>query len=104
MLPRQEFPYHLADDRCAPQAASGEDLEAQFTVRAAHDVHADIMYQRGGAVLRRARDGDLEFARQVSELRVKRRPLANDLAPGPRILELIGCDPRQMIGSNVANA
>ena len=88
MLARQELAHHLADDRRAPEAAAGENLKAQIAVGPAHDVHTDVVHQRGGTVLRRTRDGDLEFARQVGEFRMKRRPLADDFAPGPRILEL----------------
>ena len=62
------------------------------------------MYQRSRAVLGRTCYRDLEFTGQVGEFRMKRRPLANDLAPGPRIFEFIGRDPGQMIGCNVANA
>ncbi len=89
VLARQEVAHHLADDGRAAEAAAGENLEAQLAVGSAHDVHADVMHQRGGAILRRAGDRDLELARQIGEFRMEGRPLADELAPGPRILQLI---------------
>jgi hypothetical protein len=40
-----------------------------------------------------AADGDLELARQEGELGVQRAPLAQDLAVGPRVDDLVGATP-----------
>ena len=72
VLARQELAHHLADDGRAAEAASGENFKAQLAVGAAHDVHADVMHQRGGPILRRPGDRDLEFARQIGEFRDER--------------------------------
>ena len=50
------------------------------------------MDQHGRAVVGRARDRDLELARQKAELGMQGRPLPNELAVDPRILDLVGGD------------
>jgi hypothetical protein len=101
---RQEVAHHLADDGRAAEAAARKNFEAQFAIGAAHDVHSDVMHQGGRPVLRSARDGDLEFARQVGELGMKGRPLANDFAPRARIVEFVRRHSRQMVRRGVADA
>ena len=56
--------------------------EAQLAGFVLHQVQADVVPAGGGAVFRRAGDGDLELARQEGELGVQRAPLAQDLAKG----------------------
>ncbi len=48
--------------------------------------------------------GDLELARQEQELRVERRPLAEDLRVGARVGDLVGGDAGEMVGGDVADA
>ena len=57
-----------------------------------------------GAVMGSAGDGDLELSRQVAELGVETRPLADDLAVDPRVLDLVRCDTRVFVGRGVADA
>ena len=57
-----------------------------------------------GAILGGAGDRDLEFPRQPAELRMQRRPLAQDLAPGTRVLELVMGGAGERIGGDVAHA
>src|SRR5262249_49768783 len=64
----------------------------------------DIVHLHRRPVMRRAGDGDLELARQEGEFRMEGRPLPDDLAPDPRILDLVGRDAREMIGGYVADA
>src|SRR6202790_3837008 len=104
MLARQKLTHHLTDDGRPAKTAAREDFESKISRGTAHDVHADIMDQRSGAILRRAGDRDLELARKVREFGMERRPLPNDLAPGPRVLELIRRNSRQMIRGGVADA
>jgi hypothetical protein len=104
MLARQELAHDLTDDRRAAKSAAGDDFEAGFAVRSSHDVHADVVHHRGGPVLRRAGNCNLELARQVGKFGVESRPLADDLAPRPRVLDLVRRHAREMIGSHVANA
>jgi hypothetical protein len=103
-LPRQELAQHLADDRRAPEAAADEHAKAELARGIAHQVQADVVHLGGGPVGSRAGDGDLELARQVGEFRVQRRPLADDLAVGARVIDLIRGDARQVIGGDVAHA
>ena len=65
---------------------------------------ADIVEGDGGAIFGGAGDGDLELARQPAELRMQRRPLAQDLAPGTRVLELVMGGAGKRIGGDVAHA
>ena len=71
---------------------------------AAHDVHADVVHQRCGAIVGRPGHGNLELARQVAEFGMKRRPLPDDLAPGARILDFVRRDARKVIRGDVADA
>src|SRR5258708_35517189 len=102
MLARQELTHHLTDDRRPAKTAACEDFESKLSQRTAHDVHADIMDQRSGAILRRSRYGNLELARKVCEFGMERRPLPDDFAPGPRILEFIRGNSRKMIEDGIA--
>ncbi len=104
ILLRQEFADHVPDHRRAAEAAADQHLEAHFAGRVAHEMQADVVHARGGAILRRAGHGDLELARQIREFGMQRRPLPDVLAPRPRILELVGRHAREMIGSHVADA
>jgi hypothetical protein len=101
---RQVAADDLADHRRAPEAAADQNLEAEPAVGAVHDVHADIMDLGSGAVGRCAGHRDLELARQVAEFRMQRRPLADDLAPGPGVRDLVRRDARQMVGGDIADA
>ena len=56
------------------------------------------------AVFGGAGDGDLELARQPAEFRVQRRPLAQDLAPRTRVLQLVIGGAGERIGGDVAHA
>src|ERR1700730_11423306 len=104
MLARQKLTHHLTDDGRPAKTAAREDFESKVSRGTAHDVHANIMDQRSGAVLRSSRYRDLELARKVRELGMECGPLPDDLAPGPRVLELIRGNPRQMIRGDVADA
>jgi hypothetical protein len=67
-------------------------------------VQADIVGLDGGAVVLGARDAHLELARQPVELRVQRRPLADDLRVGARIGHLVRGGPGEVVGGDIANA
>ena len=62
------------------------------------------MHAHGGAVVGRAGDGDLELARQEAEFGMQRRPLAHDLAPDARILDLVDGGAGVVVGGDVADA
>src|ERR1700722_13407714 len=104
MLARQKFAHHLTDDGRPAKTAARKDFESKFSRGTAHDVYPDIMDQRSGAILGRSRYRNLEFARKVGELGMERRPLPDDLAPGPRILEFIRGNSRKMIRGGIADA
>jgi hypothetical protein len=99
----QELAQGLADHRRAAKAAAHDHLEADLALFVAPQAQADVMHTHGGAVVGRAGDGDLELARQEAELGMQRRPLAHDLAPDARILDLVDRGAGEMIGRDVAN-
>ena len=82
----------MADDRRAAQAAADDDAEADLARVVAHRLQADVVDEDRGAIARRAGDRDLELARQEREFRMERRPLADQLAPRPRIDDLVAGD------------
>ncbi len=104
VLPRQEFIDEVADDRGTAQAAADRDAEAQLAGVVLHRLQADVVHLDGGAVAHGAVDGDLELARQVGEFGVEGRPLADDLAPGARIDQLVAGDAGELVGGGVADA
>ena len=87
-----------------PRPPPTQHGEADLPVRVALQVQADVVHLGGGAILGRAGHGDLELARQVGELGVQRCPLADDLAVGTRIVDLVGGDAGQVVGGDVAHA
>ncbi len=62
------------------------------------------MGARGRAVLHRAGDGDLELARQVAELGVQGRELADRLGPDAGVVDLLGRRAGARVGCDVAHA
>jgi hypothetical protein len=88
----------------AAQAAADGNAKAQLAGCVLHRFQADVMHLDGGAVADGAVDGDLELARQVAELGVEGRPLADDLAPGARIDDLVLGHAGELIGGGVADA
>jgi len=101
---RHELGHARGDHRRAPHATAHVDREAQRAVVVVHQLEPDVVPAGGRAVLAAAADGDLELARQERELRVQRAPLAQDLAPGARVGDLVGCHARQHVGGDVAHA
>ena len=65
---------------------------------------ADVVHLHRGAVMGRAGYRDLELARQEGEFRMEGRPLADDLAPDARILDLVGGHAGEVIGGDIADA
>ncbi len=104
MLLLEEVPDLLADIGRAAHAAADEHAEAVPPFRPAHDAEADVVEGGGGAILGRARDGDLEFPRQPTEFGMQRRPLAQHLAPGARVFELVVDRAGEGVGGDVAHA
>ena len=101
---RQEVPHHLGDHRGAAEAAADADLVADLARVVADDAEADVVRLGHRPVVRRAGDADLELARQVEELRVVGRPLAEQLGRRARILDLVGGGAGEMVGGDVADA
>ena len=104
LLPRQELADHGADDRRAAHAAADPHLEADLAGVVLPQHQADVVPGGGGAVLERAADRDLELARQEGELGMQRAPLAQDLAVGPRVDDLVGGDAGEAVAGDVADA
>ena len=67
-------------------------------------MNADVVHQRSCAIVRRAAYRNLEFARQIRELRMERRPLPEQLRVGTRVDELVPGDAGEVIGGDVAHA
>ena len=94
----------LADMGQPPLPAADEDAEGGPAVFAAHDLQPHVMGADRRPILLGADDRDLELARQEAELRVDRRPLSDDLAPGPGILDLVLRRPGEDVSRRVADA
>ena len=94
----------LGDDGRAALAAADVDGKAQAAAGEALQLQADVVHLDGGAVVLGRRHRDLELARQEAELRVQRRPLADDLGVGARIGHLVGGGAGEVIGGDVADA
>ncbi|MNF89370.1 hypothetical protein D3C84_718930 [compost metagenome] len=78
VLPGQPFTDLQAEDRRAPQATADDDPQQHLPGGIRVKVQADVMHHDRRAVLYGRADGDLELARQVQELGVDGRPLAED--------------------------
>ena len=104
LVPGQELADHAADDRRAAHAAAHLHFEAEFAFGVAKQVQADVMPGGGGAVFQSTADGDFEFTRQKSELGVQRAPLAQDLAEGARVGNLVHRNAGQLVAGDVADA
>ena len=88
--PGQELADHVADDRRAAQAAADQHLEADFA--SSHPARRAGRYRARATAARsaaRAVHRDLELARQVGELRMEGRPLADQLAPDEGVDDLV---------------
>src|SRR4029078_2080176 len=89
----------------APTYATPDETgKPVLAFRPAHDLQADIVEGDGRAIFGRARDGDLELARQPAEFGMVSRPRAQHLAPSPRVLELVIRRAGKRIGGDVAHA
>ena len=104
MPPRQELAHHLADHRRAAKSATGIDLESGFTGGVLHDLQAEVMDLDCGTVFPRARNRNLELARQVGEFWMQGRPLAQDLGPGARVGDFVGGDAGKVVGRHIPDA
>src|SRR5579862_6946704 len=104
VLFRHEFADRVAQIGRAPHAAADEHLVAGLTRLVAHDLDGHVVELERGAIVRAARHRDLELARQERELGMQRRPLADDLGDGARILDLVRRRAREVIGGDVADA
>jgi hypothetical protein len=93
-----------ADHRRAAHAAAGQHLEADLAGSFFSSCRPMVVPGDGGAVFTRAADGDLELARQEGELGVQRAPLAQDLAVGPRVDDLVGGHAGEAVARDVADA
>ncbi len=94
----------MADIGRAPHAAAGIDAIARFAAFVANDLDADIVELDRRAVMRGARYGDLEFARQEREFRMQARPLPDNFGQHARVFDLVGRRTREMVGGDVADA
>ena len=101
---RQEVADDLADHRGAAEPAADADLVADLARVVADDDDADVVRFGHRAVVRGAGDADLELARQVEELRVVGRPLAEELGRRARVLDLVGAGAGEVVGGDVADA
>ncbi len=99
----QEITDDLRHDRRATLTAAHMHLEPDLAGVVLHQAQADIVHADGGAVLRGARDRDLELARQPGEFGVRGGPLPDQLAPGARIGDLVRRSARERVGRGVAD-
>ena len=104
MLPWQEFADHLSDDRRAAHPATDEYCKTHVALFVAHRLQTDVVQLDRCAILRGSGHGDLEFARQKSELRMKSRPLPQHFRPHQRVHDFVGRHTREVIGGDIADA
>src|SRR4051812_9954505 len=104
MLPRDEFAHDRADQRCAPETAACQHAKPDLPALVAQRLNADVMDLNRCPVGFCAAHRNFELARQVSELGMKGRPLANDFAPYEGIDDLVRRDAREMIRRRIAYA
>jgi hypothetical protein len=84
--------------------AADEDLEPKRAVLVQVHSKADVVHCHCGTIVRRARDGDLEFSGQIRKLRMQHRILAQQFAVHARIGKLILSATGVLIRRNIANA
>ena len=93
-----------ADIGRAAQAAADQHIKARLATRVFDQIQANVMHLHGRAVALRAGGRDLEFSGQEREFGVEGGPLADDLAIGPGVFQLIDGDPGELIAGDVADA
>ena len=71
LVHRQELAHGLADHRRPAEAAADQHLEAELAVVVLLQHQADIVRRTAARSPRRARDRDLELARQVGKFRMQ---------------------------------
>ena len=103
-MPRHEAGQFLADHRRAPESATDQYPETDIAGVVVAHFQADVVGLDEGPVMGGTVDGDLELSRQIGELGVEGAPLAQDLAPWPRVDALVGGDTCERIGRDVADA
>jgi len=104
LLPGEELADHVPDDGRASHAAADQNPKSDLAVGVPHRMNADVVHQRCCAIVRRAAYRDLEFARQIRELGMERRPLPEQLRVGARVDELVPGDAGEVIRGDVAHA
>ncbi len=104
VTPGQALAQHLGDDRRTSQASADQYAQAQLLCLVAVELQADVMHLHRRAILLGSAQGDLELARQEQEFRVDRRPLAQDFGQRARVEVLVGSDPGEGLGGDIAHA
>ena len=102
MLLWQEPPDRLPHEGGAAEPASDHDLEAGLPVIVLVHAQPDVVHPHGGPISWRRGHCNLELAREERELRVQRRPLADDLAVDARVLDLVRGGSRVLVRRYVA--
>src|SRR6267378_1455325 len=100
--PRQKFADDESDRRRAAQAPADQHAEPHLALLVLEGVQADVVHRDRGAVRLGSVHRELELAREIRELWMERRPLADDLAPDERVHDLVLCDAGEMIGGDIA--
>src|SRR5712675_1515279 len=90
------------DRRRTAQAPAYQHAEPHLALLVLERMQADVVHRHRGAVGLGAVHRELELAREVRELGMERRPLADDLAPDERVHDLVPGDASEMIGGDIA--
>ena len=93
----------LADERRAAEPAADDHFETDLACAVPMQAQADVVHAHGGAVVRRRRDRDLEFARQERELRMQGGMLPEDFRVDAWVFDLVRRDAGPLVGGDVSH-
>ena len=103
-LLRYEIGHFLGDKRRAALAAADMDFITDVTGIVLFHHQANIMQLNGGTVIVMAGDGDFELTRQIGELGMERRPLADDFRNDARVFYLPLNGGGILVGGHITDA
>ena len=93
-----------SDHRGPAHAAADEEFRAQFARVIVDQLDADIVQLHRCTVGIAGDHGKFEFPGEIGKLRVKARPLPQQLCPGARIGDFVSGRTSELVGGDIADA